>query len=159
MKSVLTFAGQHIYLSSRKPSAALRISEEGFRKMLKSYIILTCIIVASMSAVAFGPMRVFLVHGKWTTPLGIQFPLPDVSDVAFYADLLIQIVIASIGILTTVSIEMVQVIINNAVELSADVITLNVSTLGQQLEHDRRLSTASAQHLRSNARLQSVSFY
>lgn len=149
MKSVLTFAGDYIYSSSRKPSTALEISTEGFRKMLKSYVILTCIIVTSMSAVAFGPIRVFLVHGKWMTPLGIQFPLADVSNVAFYTDLTIQIVIAFIGILTTVSIEMVQVIINNAVELAADVITLNLSTLGQQLVYDKRLSTASAAQLRN----------
>lgn len=44
------------------------------------------------------------------TPLGTQFPYADQSDVAFYLDLAIQMAIALIGILTTVSIEMSQVI-------------------------------------------------
>lgn len=35
--------------------------------------------------------------------------------------------------MTTVSIEMAQVIVNNAVEMSADVIELNADTLGEQI--------------------------
>lgn len=41
--------------------------------------------------------------------------------------------IAFIGVLTTVSIEMAQVIVNNAVEMSADVIELNSNILSDQI--------------------------
>lgn len=85
-----------------------------------------------MSLVSLGPMLVFFTDGTWITPLGTQFPYADQSDVAFYLDLIIQMAIALIGILTTVSIEMSQVIVNNAVEMAGDVITFNVDMLSEQ---------------------------
>lgn len=100
--------------------------------MWKSYAILTCIIVTSMSLVSLGPMITFFTDGTWITPLGTQFPFADQSDVAFYMDLIIQMAIALIGILTTVSIEMSQVIVNNAVEMAGDVITFNIEMLSEQ---------------------------
>lgn len=109
------------------------VCEEGAHKMLKSYAILTCIICTSMSLVSLGSMLVFFRHGIWITPLGTQFPFADQSDVAFYTDLAIQMAIALVGILTTVSIEMSQVIVNNAVEMAADVIKLNVDQLSDQI--------------------------
>lgn len=109
------------------------VCEEGAQKMWKSYAILTCIIVTSMSLVSLGPVLLFIKDGIWMTPLGIQFPFADQSDVAFYLDLLIQIAIALIGILTTVSIEMSQVIINNAVEMSGDAIKFNVDVFAEQI--------------------------
>lgn len=149
MKSVLRFAGDFIYPDNRKQSMALTIGEQGFDKMLKSYIILSGIIVTSMSAVALGPLRIFLMYRKWSTPLGVQFPLADVSDIAFYADLIIQVVIAFIGILTTVAIEMIQVIIINAVEISAVVIVSNIGMLGNQLNDAGKFSAESAGNFRN----------
>lgn len=67
------------------------------------------------------------------TPLGVQFPLADQSDVAFYLDLVIQMFIAVTGIFSTVSIEFSQVIVNNVIEMSADVIKLNIKQLTDQI--------------------------
>lgn len=149
MKSVLNFAGTYIYENKRNNSKFSQVIEQGFGKMLKSYIILTCIILTSMGAVSFGPMYIFFTQGQWITPLGIQFPFADVSDVAFFLDLMVQIVIAFIGILTTVSIEMVQVIINNAVELSSDVITLNINMLSDELEKNEKFTVETFARLRN----------
>lgn len=134
MKSVLNFAGSYIYENQHGSTRYTLVGVQGFEKMLKSYIILACVIITSMSSVALGPAIIFITEGIWITPLGIQFPFADESDIAFYMDLTFQMIVAIIGILTTVSIEYVQVIINNAVELSADVIALNCDILSEQLE-------------------------
>lgn len=96
-----------------------------------------------MSIVALGPMHIFFKTGVWVTPLGIQFPYADHSDVAFYLDLAIQMAVAFIGIMVTVSIEMSQVIVNNVVDMGADVTTLNVNELAGQLESDGAMSDLS----------------
>lgn len=118
--------------------------------MWKSYAILTCIIVTSMSLVSLGPMLIFFTDGTWITPLGTQFPYADQSDVAFYLDLIIQMAIALIGILTTVSIEMSQVIVNNAVEMAGDVITFNIEMLSEQT------SSVGMMNLESNANFRNI---
>lgn len=105
--------------------------------MWRSFAILTVIICFSMTTVAIGPLLVFFRTGVWNTPLGIQFPYADVSNVAFWLDLGIQVVVAMIGVLTTVSIEMSSVIVNNCVELFADVIELNINELSLKLETDK----------------------
>lgn len=149
MKSVLNFAGAYIYEDQQTSTRYTLVGVQGFDKMLRSYIILACVIITSMSSVALGPAKIFITQGIWITPLGIQFPFADVSDIAFYMDLTIQMIVAIIGILTTVSIEYVQVIINNAVELSADVIVLNCDILSEQLEDTQRLKPKSAAMLRN----------
>lgn len=118
--------------------------------MWKSYAILTCIIVTSMSLVSLGPMIIFFTDGTWITPLGTQFPYADQSDVAFYLDLIIQMAIALIGILTTVSIEMSQVIVNNAVEMAGDVITFNIDMLSEQT------TSVGMMNLESNANFRNI---
>lgn len=109
------------------------VCDEGVEKMLKSYLIMTCIICTSMSLVTFGPMHIFLTTGEWITPLGIQFPYADQSDIAFFLDLAIQMAVGFLGIMITVSIEMSQVIVNNAVVMGSDVIELNANELSEQL--------------------------
>lgn len=131
--SLLNFAGDYIYEEKRNASKFSVVCEEGAHKMWKSYAVLTCIIVTSMSLVSLGPMLIFFRDGSWITPLGTQFPFADKSDIAFYLDLAIQMTIALIGILTTVSIEMSQVIVNNAVEMSGDVIEFNTDMLSEQM--------------------------
>lgn len=82
-----------------------------------------------MSVVTMGPMLVLIKTGVWITPLGIQFPYADESTVAFILDLIIQLIVGLIGVPITVSIEMASVIINNAVEMSSDVIEMNINKL------------------------------
>lgn len=48
--------------------------------------------------------------------------------------------IAIIGILTTVSIEMSQVIVNNAVEIAGDTIEFNVDVLSEQMISLRKMN-------------------
>lgn len=142
-KSLLNFAGDYMYSEVRSTSRFSMVCEEGARKMWKSYAILTCIICTSMSLVSVGPIFLFFRTGIWITPLGTQFPLADHSDIAFYMDLVIQMAIALIGILVTVSIEMSQVIVNNAVQMAADVTKLSIDELREQLseEGEMRLKT------------------
>lgn len=94
-------------------------------------------------------MLIFFRDGIWITPLGTQFPLADQSYVAFYLDLIIQMGIALIGILTTVSIEMAQVIVNNAVEMSADVIKLSVEEFNEHVESIGCMTTESRARYRN----------
>lgn len=76
-----------------------------------------------------GPMLLLIKTGVWITPLGVQFPYADESNVAFILDLFIQLIVGMIGVPITVAIEMASVIINNAVEMSSDVIEMNVNHL------------------------------
>lgn len=130
-----------MYEDKKGSSRFSMVCDEGARKMWKSYAILTCIICNSMSLVSLGPMVLFFTTGVWITPLGTQFPYADRSDIAFYMDLIIQMGIAIIGILVTVSIEMSQVIVNNAVEMAADVTKLNVDEFIERLadEYEMKL--------------------
>lgn len=73
----------------------------------------------------------------------MQFPLADQSDVAFYLDLAIQMLIAVVGIFSTVSIEFAQVIVNNVIEMSADVIKLNINQLTDQIAPFGRMNLRS----------------
>lgn len=148
--SLLNFAGDYIYEEKRSTSKFSMVCEIGAHKMMKSYAILTCIICTSMSLVSLGPMLIFFRDGIWITPLGTQFPFADQSDVAFYMDLGIQMAIALIGILTTVSIEMAQVIVNNAVEMSADVIQFNIDMLAEQINQIDMM------HLKSRANFRNI---
>lgn len=131
--SLLNVAGNYMYEDFKGKSKFSAVCEEGAHKMLKSYAILMCIICTSMSLVALGPIIVFFRTGIWMTPLGVQFPLADQSDLAFYLDLVIQMFIAVTGIFSTVSIEFSQVIVNNVIEMSADVIKLNINQLMDQI--------------------------
>lgn len=80
-----------------------------------------------------GPMLVLLKTGVWITPLGVQFPYADESTVAFILDLFIQLIVGAIGVPITIAIEMASVIINNAVEMSSDVIEMYVDKLTSML--------------------------
>lgn len=93
-----------------------------------------------MSLVTFGPMLLFFRTGVWMTPLGTQFPFADRSDIAFYMDLAIQMIVGILGIMISVSIEMSQVIINNVVVMGADVMTLNMKELAEQLTSNNAMS-------------------
>lgn len=148
-KSLLNFAGDFMYEDKKGSSRFSMVCDEGARKMWKSYAILTCIICNSMSLVSLGPMVLFFTTGVWITPLGTQFPYADRSDIAFYLDLLIQMGIAIIGILVTVSIEMSQVIVNNAVEMAADVIKLNVDELKENLTDECEMKLKSHANYRN----------
>lgn len=88
--NLLNFANDNMYEKKRGTSKFSLVCENGAHKMLKSYAILTCIIVISMTSVGLGSMLVFFRDGIWITPLGIQFPFADQSDIAFYMDLAIQ---------------------------------------------------------------------
>lgn len=136
-RSILNFAGDYMY--EDKKNSASRFSmvcEGGAQKMLKSYIIMTCIICTSMNIVTMGPTLLFLRTGVWITPLGTQFPYADQSDFAFYLDLVIQMAVGFLGIMITVSIEMSQVIVNNAIIMGSDVTTLSANELTEQLSSD-----------------------
>lgn len=138
-----------MYEDKKDNSQFSAVCEAGAHKMLKSYAILTCIICTSMSLVSLGPILLFIRDGIWITPLGTQFPFADQSDVAFYMDLIIQMAIAFIGILTTVSIEMAQVIVNNVVEMSADVVKLNIDQLDEQLTSTQTMNLHSLARFRN----------
>lgn len=88
--NLLNFANDNMYEEKRGTTKFSMVCEGGARKMSKSYAILTCIIVTSMTSVSLGSMLIFFREGIWITPLGIQFPYADQSDVAFYMDLAIQ---------------------------------------------------------------------
>lgn len=140
-RSVLNFAGDYMYENKKtSTSRFLVVCDAGAHKMLKSYVIMTCIICTSMSIVTFGPVHLFLTTGEWITPLGTQFPYADQSDIAFYMDLAIQMAVGFLGIMITVSIEMSQVIVNNAVTMGCDVITLNANEIAEQLSLDGEMS-------------------
>ena len=126
-----------------------KVCDEGAQKMLKAYAIMTCIICTSMSLVTLGPMLLFFRTGEWITPLGIQFPYADQSDIAFYMDLVIQMGVGVLGIMITVSIEMSQVIINNAVIMGSDVTTLNANELGEQISLDNAMSLGTRAKIRN----------
>lgn len=131
--SLINFAGTYMYENKKGTSKYSVVGEEGVAKMMKSFAILSFIICTSMSLVSLGPMRLFFRTGIWITPLGTQFPYADKSDIAFYLDLLIQMFIAILGTCSTISIEMANVIVNNAVDTAADVIKLNIELLTEEM--------------------------
>lgn len=140
-RSILNFAGDYIYENDRRDGSKFSmVCGDGAQKMLNSYIIMTCIMCTSMSLVTLGSMLLFFRTGVWITPLGTQFPLADRSNIAFYMDLIIQMIVGMLGILVTVSIEMSQVIINNVVVMGADVMTLNANELTEQLSSESAMS-------------------
>lgn len=149
-RSVLNFAGDYMYEDKKSSSSRYStVCNEGAEKMLKSYLIMTCIMSTSLSLVTFGPMLLFLRTGVWITPLGTQFPYADQSDIAFYMDLAIQMAVGFLGIMITVSIEMSQVILNNAVVVSSDVITLNANEIAEQLASEQAMSVRSQAKFRN----------
>lgn len=132
-RSLLNFAGDYMYEEKKNTSRFSMVCEENVRKMWKFYLILTCAIFSSMTAVAIGPTLHLLSTGIWLAPIGTQFPYADESKIAFYADLIIQIPFMVTATITTVDIELIQVVMNNAVEMSVDVIHLSIIELNEQL--------------------------
>lgn len=149
LNRLLNFAGTYIFSGAQSSPKFRKVCELGVEKMCKSYAILSMIICFSMSAVSIGPTIIFIRTGVWITPLGIQFPFADQSDIAFWLDLLIQLIIGVIGIPITVSIEMSSVIVNNAVTSAAYVIELSCDELSLQIDMDNEWTPQTNFHFRN----------
>lgn len=129
-----------MYQGRNDASRHSMVCDEGVRKIWKSYVILLCAILLAYIALSFRPILVYFEHGTLMTPLGTRFPNVDQSKIAFYTDLFGQtatVISSGIGL---IAIEMCQVIINNAIEMSADIMQFSAMELNEQLNEDSKMN-------------------
>lgn len=149
MNRILNVGYLYVHSRAKNNPALEAICKQSVRKTIKTFIILTCVLMTSSNALIFGSIRAFLLDGIWETPLGYHSPFENLSDALYYADLAIQGFISIVAGLSALGIELGQVVVVDAVEALMAVSVMNLRLLGGQLETGDVFDHMKTAHLRN----------
>lgn len=134
-RRILLFATDYIYPDKKDGSKLNQLCDYYGKKSIRMTILFMNFILLSTAQAMIGPMLEFMKTGHLITFLAIKLPFIDEDVVwGFHLNLMIQTTITTFGTIGGLAIEVTSCIINNTIMLCSEIISMDCSDLGKQLE-------------------------
>lgn len=134
INSLLNFGGNFLYFNDKKSSNYTALCEESISQLTKSVAIILFLILLSHFMYGIGPLYVYLFHDIRITPIETELPFLDkVSNLGFTLNLIEQAILTAYELLGTMSVEICQCLINNAITFVPKVLHLDLDEISCDL--------------------------
>ncbi|XP_031626433.1 uncharacterized protein LOC116342813 [Contarinia nasturtii] len=134
-RRILLFATDFIYPDTKEDTKLNNLCDFYGKKSIRMTILFMNFILLSTAQAMIGPMLEFMKTGHLITFLAIKLPFLDEDVVwAFHLNLMLQTTITTFGTIGGLAIETTSCIINNTIMLCSEIILMDCSELGNQLE-------------------------
>lgn len=128
-------------MNDKKSSKYNSLCEESIEKLIKNIAIILLLIIVSHIMFGIGPFYVFLVRNEHVTPVGIRLPFVDIdTNTGYVLNLSQQALMTFFELISTISVEIGQSLINNAITTVPKIIHLELDELSNKLTDGKMFS-------------------
>lgn len=133
--SLLLFSSKYLYADRNNFTEFTALCHGNVRKLIKSSIVSTSLLLVSLTAMVTGNIYVYLTDGILSTPLGFEVPyFEGDSIVGFYINMIIQSGYAIAAIMAAIVVEMCQSLFNNTICLFVALILMRAREISSHLK-------------------------
>lgn len=133
-------------MDDNKSTEYNRICKNNIRKLAQHFVIIVFLVIFGHLLIVFGPIYAYIFENIRSTPMATHLPfLKKDSDIEFMMNLLVQSVIAMFALFGNISIELLTLLISNAITIIPNMIHLNLNDLVKEITSSN-LKTMSRWH-------------
>lgn len=135
VNNVICFGGKYIYKDDKEPTKYNAMCEKMIYNLIQDVIFIVNAILFSYATFLSGTLYAFFYKKTSVTLLGTELPFLDNDSLVVYGiNMVIQLIVAGVGILATVGIEVGACMAYNTVETIPELIQLESAELLEELQ-------------------------